>query len=77
MRRLCFYELFDAVLFFGFSWIEKGGLFLNVALFFRNRISRWQMLLKRGTGSGERGAGSGEQGTGNGSLITSSQQYPP
>ena len=43
MRRLCFYEIFDAVLFYGlcplvklligFSWIEKGGLFLNVALF--------------------------------------------
>ena len=37
------YGLFDAVLFYGlcplvklllgFSWIEKGGLFLNVALF--------------------------------------------
>ena len=44
MRRLCCYELFDKDLFFtslrplvkllfGFSWIEKGGLFLNVALF--------------------------------------------
>ena len=43
MRRLCFYKIFDAVLFYGlcplvklllgFSWIEKGGLFLNVALF--------------------------------------------
>ena len=43
MRRLWFYELFDAVLFYGFcplvklllrfSWRGKGGLFLNVALF--------------------------------------------
>ena len=43
MRRLCFYELFDADLFYVFtsvgeiatwvSGIEKGGLFLNVALF--------------------------------------------
>ena len=43
MRRLCFYELFDADLFYNFmsvgeiatwfSGIEKGGLFLNVALF--------------------------------------------
>ena len=39
MRRLCFYELFDADLFYNFmsvgeiatwfSGIEKGGLFLN------------------------------------------------
>ena len=43
MRRLWFYELFVAVLFLrlmsvgelllGLSWIEKGGPFLNVALF--------------------------------------------
>ena len=42
MRRLCFYELFDAVLFLRLmsvgeiatwvSWIEKGGLFLNAAV---------------------------------------------
>ena len=40
MRYLWFYELFDAVLFLRLlsvgeiaTWIEKGVLFLNVALF--------------------------------------------
>ena len=32
MRRLCFYELFDVVLFLRLMWIEKGGLFLNAAV---------------------------------------------
>ena len=51
MRRLWCYKLFDAALFYGlcalvklqlgFSWIEKGGLFLNVALFMGPQYTEW------------------------------------